>query len=56
MNLYKLIAFAGRYGHQPAAGMWDAPMRDLIAFTRAVASLMSEEAEAMREATAGGGG
>jgi hypothetical protein len=56
VNLYKLIAFLCRYGHQPAAELWHTPIRDLYGLAAAVGGLMADEADAMREGAASGGG
>ena len=38
-----MLAFAARYGHQPLNVIMRLPFKDLLAFTRALSSLLEEE-------------
>jgi hypothetical protein len=48
VQLYKLLAFLGRYGHQSATEMLKLTVRELVALAAEVGELIREEGEAMR--------
>lgn len=47
-HIWKLVAFLGRYGNQPATVCLSLPTRDLGLLAREVGELLREEAEAQR--------
>lgn len=44
----RLVAFLGRYGHQPAPIVWDMPITEVIELAEAVGGLIQDEADAAR--------
>ena len=49
-DLWKLLAFLGRYGHQPVDVCLDLPTMDLHQLASGVGEIMEEESNAMRSA------
>ena len=44
----RMLAFAGRYGHQSWSDMVRMPITDLVEFSYAVADIMKEESDMLR--------
>jgi hypothetical protein len=47
-RIWRLVAFLGRYAHQPAAGSLSLPVDDLIRLSRATGYYLDKESEATR--------
>jgi hypothetical protein len=47
-RVWKLLAFLGRYAHQPVVGLLGLPVDDLERLADATASILREEAEAAK--------
>lgn len=45
----RLVAFLGRYGHQPAPVVWAMDITEVVELAEAVGSLIEDEAEAARK-------
>lgn len=55
-QLFSVLAFLGRYCHQPIGELMKMPSPDLMRLADATASLIEGESSAMQEAAASGGG
>lgn len=53
--IWRLLAFVGRYGHQPVDALLRMTIIDLAAFSVALQDLMNKEGDPLRESLAGGG-
>ena len=52
-RIWKLVAFLGRYGHQPARECMSMPSGDMRELANGVAEIMREESDAMRRSSEG---
>lgn len=50
-DTWKLLAFLGRYTHQPVSAMMDMPMVDLVSLAKATGELIEEESAETRRGT-----
>lgn len=53
-NLWKLLAFLGRYGHQSVPALMGLSSADARSLASATAGLLKEEADAMKKGAGGG--
>jgi len=53
-DLLRLIAFLGRYGHQPASVVMRMPVTQVQRLSRHVADLLEEEKESAESLASGG--
>lgn len=49
--LWRVLAFCGRYGHQPIQYLRKLPVTELMRFAGALGTLLYEERDAMKAAT-----
>jgi hypothetical protein len=52
-RIWRLVAFLGRYGHQPVEGCLGMTFPDLCSLAESVGELLREESDAMRKAADG---
>lgn len=55
-HLWQLIAFLGRYGHQPLSEVLYLPKSELLSLRRALVDLLEQEKDSTGERVAHGGG